>query len=370
MSQALICLLLSSVYGDKVTRAREWDMSIVNHFWLEDCFIKWASLSIGNPRYTEFPAGVNYMTLLGQAHLSRENISRWVNEALAWSEEEEMSAVEQDMQLGVPTQPTPKVDASRSVTREAAEEVDLGTEMVLEPIADAGPSRTPSRSRGSKGRATDNEASAGEEENEPTPKPKRRRVTEPRTPAAAIVSTKTSEALPPPSTGRARRQAATKAGNALHEMAEDMNLYNKEKKRKDIIPPSERKAARTLDEPETSKRGARPRAHTPETEHGDAATEQEDDDQKPSTARGKSKQVKTKRAAASKKARSESVAVIEDEVDVKPKIEEPTIVLLTTGATLTAPQTKVSKDGVLSIASDSYSGDSLDASSSRATESK
>ncbi|KAG8943551.1 hypothetical protein FRC03_002440, partial [Tulasnella sp. 419] len=54
--------------GDKARKASEWNLPVVNHVWLEDCFISWSNLPTGGikgSKYSLFPPGVNYMTILG-----------------------------------------------------------------------------------------------------------------------------------------------------------------------------------------------------------------------------------------------------------------------------------------------------------------
>lgn len=320
-----------SIHSDKVDRARVWGINVVNHFWLEDCFVKWENIGTGNPRYTDYPAGVNYMSSIGRAHLTEESLTRWKEAALAWTEEDEMGAVEQDMQLGGPTQPTPSASTKRHDPPPAHSGLQVDVESDEERDATpkaAGPSRstrkpslpipaepaTKRKKSKAKSPAIDGVAAS-------TETPKRRKMSTPEP-----IGT---------STGRVRRQAATKAGNAVHQMAEDMNLFQKEKHRKDLIPPSERKAARIA-----SRRGAET-----ETEHEtdvDMDREEEDETVQVKPTASKRKPVVAKKRAASAKATTEELSDTHEE-DVKPDIsEEDQIIIATTGVKLTAAQTKVS----------------------------
>lgn len=44
--------------GDKYDRALLWDLHIVNHFWIEDCYKKWGYQREAKPRYLVFTAGI------------------------------------------------------------------------------------------------------------------------------------------------------------------------------------------------------------------------------------------------------------------------------------------------------------------------
>lgn len=55
-----------SIQGAKSTKATNWSIPIVNHTWLEDCFIQWRNLSVGIEKYIRFPPGVDFSKLLGE----------------------------------------------------------------------------------------------------------------------------------------------------------------------------------------------------------------------------------------------------------------------------------------------------------------
>ncbi|KAG8688659.1 hypothetical protein FRC11_005011, partial [Ceratobasidium sp. 423] len=42
---------------NKISKAREWRIPIVNHLWLEDCFREWAKLPVSDQKYLNFPQG-------------------------------------------------------------------------------------------------------------------------------------------------------------------------------------------------------------------------------------------------------------------------------------------------------------------------
>ncbi|KAI8606326.1 hypothetical protein EDD21DRAFT_361232 [Dissophora ornata] len=48
-------LICGNASGDKFGKAHEWNMKVVNHIWLEECFQAWSLQSETKPRYTYFP---------------------------------------------------------------------------------------------------------------------------------------------------------------------------------------------------------------------------------------------------------------------------------------------------------------------------
>ncbi|KAH7344950.1 BRCT domain-containing protein [Rhizoctonia solani] len=42
---------------NKISKAREWRIPVVNHLWLEDCFREWAKLPVSDQKYLNFPQG-------------------------------------------------------------------------------------------------------------------------------------------------------------------------------------------------------------------------------------------------------------------------------------------------------------------------
>lgn len=102
--------------------------------------------------------------------------------------------------------------------------------------------------------------------------------------------------------GRVRRQAASKAADMLHNViAPDMALHEKEKKRKDIVSPKSRRAARVGGSEEGSSRKAKQASVSED--------EQATDDEVETKLQAKSTQRGGKKAAASTRGRSRSTVV-------------------------------------------------------------
>ena len=63
-----------SISGNKANKARNWSIPVVNHTWLEDCFIQWKNLTVGLEKYVVFPPGLDFSDNLGERGIQREVI--------------------------------------------------------------------------------------------------------------------------------------------------------------------------------------------------------------------------------------------------------------------------------------------------------
>ncbi len=62
------------ISGNKANKARNWSIPVVNHTWLEDCFIQWKNLTVGLEKYVVFPPGLDFSHNLGERGIQREVI--------------------------------------------------------------------------------------------------------------------------------------------------------------------------------------------------------------------------------------------------------------------------------------------------------
>ncbi|KAJ7503073.1 hypothetical protein B0H11DRAFT_1987692 [Mycena galericulata] len=65
-------LIAARQSGTKIVKAMEWSVPIVNHTWLEDCFLHWKSLEPAHLRYTSYPVGVDFQNSLGERSMSND----------------------------------------------------------------------------------------------------------------------------------------------------------------------------------------------------------------------------------------------------------------------------------------------------------
>jgi twin BRCT domain len=81
MSSANTLCVSCSLTGQKVTKASEWHIPIVNHFWLEDCYVRWQVLDRSEAAYRDFAPGVNLQKIVGGTHLDTDLLKPWAKQA-------------------------------------------------------------------------------------------------------------------------------------------------------------------------------------------------------------------------------------------------------------------------------------------------
>ncbi|KAF8987641.1 hypothetical protein BDQ17DRAFT_1435488 [Cyathus striatus] len=57
-------LIAAFLSGTKATKALSWSIPVVNHTWLEDCFVQWRNLTVAREKYIVFPPGVDFGKVL------------------------------------------------------------------------------------------------------------------------------------------------------------------------------------------------------------------------------------------------------------------------------------------------------------------
>ena len=65
-------LITAHTVSEKCDAAREWNIHMVNHLWLEESYSKWQIQSVANPRYTHFPPRTNLSEVVGQTQIDRK----------------------------------------------------------------------------------------------------------------------------------------------------------------------------------------------------------------------------------------------------------------------------------------------------------
>ncbi len=63
--------------GPKYMRAMEWNISIVNHLWIEESFVQWKMQAITKPAYNNYPPGV--ANSVGDSEVPQEVIQRFLD---------------------------------------------------------------------------------------------------------------------------------------------------------------------------------------------------------------------------------------------------------------------------------------------------
>lgn len=62
--------------SEKCAAAKEWNLHVVNHLWLEDSYAKWKIQTISDPRYTYFPQRTNLGEVIGQTTLDKATLEK------------------------------------------------------------------------------------------------------------------------------------------------------------------------------------------------------------------------------------------------------------------------------------------------------
>lgn len=197
-------LITAHMVSEKCDAAREWNIHIVNHLWLEESYAKWEIQSVSDPRYNHFPKRTNLGEVVGQTPIDKQAIEKVF---FPHGSDVDPSVEGDDMPRSMTVKAT-KATSSRSMNAMNAH---------------------PSRSNGSQDvpfRALQSDG--------PTPKTSKenRRHTEGnalRTPAPSRFVGQGKENETPSTTGS--RSAKDKAVAKLHNLAPDIALFQKEIKR-------------------------------------------------------------------------------------------------------------------------------------------
>lgn len=195
-------LITAHLRSEKCDAAREWNVSIVNHLWLEESYAKWQIQSIANPRYTHFPQRTNLGEVVGQTEIDRKAIETRFFPA---GSDEDSSAVEAGIRAMKVKDPNAKTKV---------------------PVPESSAVHPPSSARGPEPVSIHSDQ----------PTPKASKVSKKpsggaavRTPARSRFANNEKENDTPSTTGS--RGAKQKAAAKLHEMGPDIALFQKEMKR-------------------------------------------------------------------------------------------------------------------------------------------
>ena len=205
MKQDNTHLITAHTVSEKCSAAREWNINMVNHLWLEESYAKWQIQSLTNPRYTHFPQRTNLGEVVGQTQIDKQAIERYF-----FPKDYDTESADEEGQLPQPMQQKDRNASSRNVPNSSATQNSMLT------------------------KANDLVTKGTNFSDGPTPKASKdhRRHSEGatlRTPATPRHFREGKENETPSTTGS--RGAKDRAVAKLHELAPDIALYEKEKKR-------------------------------------------------------------------------------------------------------------------------------------------
>lgn len=69
-------LITAHTVSEKCEAAKEWNINMVNHLWLEESYAKWQIQSLANPRYSHFPPRTNLGEVVGQTPIDKQAVER------------------------------------------------------------------------------------------------------------------------------------------------------------------------------------------------------------------------------------------------------------------------------------------------------
>ncbi|WFD43857.1 hypothetical protein MPSI1_002522 [Malassezia psittaci] len=72
-----VCIALDLV-GEKVRKAREWNVPVVNHIWLEQCFATWTKQNLAQEQFISFPGAAQLKAVVGKASVPDSCLEPWL----------------------------------------------------------------------------------------------------------------------------------------------------------------------------------------------------------------------------------------------------------------------------------------------------
>ncbi|SMQ46879.1 unnamed protein product [Zymoseptoria tritici ST99CH_3D7] len=196
MKQDNTHVIAAHLHGEKCEAAQEWNINMVNHLWLEESYAKCAVQSISNPKYVTFPTRTNLGEVAGQTSLDMKAVER-LYYPLPRSPQKPQKAAERQ---GVPAS-SAFATTSEQKEPDVPEQIDEDDEMDVDNVEEPQTAKRP-RGRPPKSALATPRVADDEKENE-----------------SPFMT----------STGRASK---VKALNTLHSQAADIELFQKEMKRK------------------------------------------------------------------------------------------------------------------------------------------
>ncbi|TGZ76888.1 BRCT domain-containing protein [Ascodesmis nigricans] len=212
-------LITARACSEKYDAAKEWNIGIVNHLWLEESYAKWKEMTVTDLRYTHFPKRTNLMEIVGQTRLDKEDLKQF------YEEDSQETAVEH------PTSRSTGIVTENNLVSRA------------QSVPNGGEPKKPAQRRPA------SNAPASGPDVTPTPASRHDRRTE------------LSEA---PSTGRKAKEAA--AARLHSEIMPDVALYQKEQKRKGGVVGGGRKRRSSVNSVENTERSHKRTTTSPDAE--------------------------------------------------------------------------------------------------------
>ncbi|TID21413.1 hypothetical protein E2P81_ATG04697 [Venturia nashicola] len=218
-------LITAHTASEKCDAAREWNIELVNHLWLEESYAQHRVAPLTTKKYTHFPPRTNLGEIVGQTRIDRAVVEKYFYPRSAVKKGKKGAKLLSD----APNMP------QESSNLESLETIDTATPPPEEPeeadhmdVDEEPPTAVQKSKRGRTSKAV-----ATDDEHEPpaTAAKTRRSKTEPglKTPALRKFVDSEKENETPGTSGS--RGAKARAMSKLHDAAADIALYDKERKR-------------------------------------------------------------------------------------------------------------------------------------------
>lgn len=69
-------LITAHLASEKCDAAKEWNINVINHLWLEESYAKWKIQTLATTRYITFPDRTNLSEIVGQTPIDKQAIER------------------------------------------------------------------------------------------------------------------------------------------------------------------------------------------------------------------------------------------------------------------------------------------------------
>ena len=205
-------LITAHPFSDKCEAAKEWNVHMINHLWLEESYAKWEMQTLTNPRYTHFPPRTNLGEVVGQTPIDKAALA-----AHFYGTGSESKGTEATK--GIPPEP-PSLNKLAIKVPKPGQDDAKGLKRSLD-------------------EKPEQKAEAARKDLEPKTKVVRSKITHEhpssdnggatRTPVSSRFKPDGKENETPSTAGS--RGAKDRAREKLHDLAPDIALYEKEKKR-------------------------------------------------------------------------------------------------------------------------------------------
>ncbi|KAJ7689769.1 hypothetical protein B0H17DRAFT_601907 [Mycena rosella] len=125
-------LVAAQLSGPKMTKAAEWSIPIVNHTWLEDCFLRWQNVTPTLPKYTSYPTSIDFATTLDQIGMGPD-IAKTVAAEVAKGGETSSSNQGADHKFGNAASHAKEISGTSSLSNSPVPDVDEAPEIIQKP---------------------------------------------------------------------------------------------------------------------------------------------------------------------------------------------------------------------------------------------